>query len=149
MADRDAGVATIVVAHDGSAGAAHALAWATALARQISGARLVVVHAWSPLDELGKHKPGVDMATLHAEALATLRDQWCRPVADAGITFEARLVEDLPIDALCRTARDVDADLIICGTRGRGGVKGLLLGSVARELPGRSQLPVTVVPPPA
>lgn len=142
-----AGVATIVVAHDGSDGAAHALAWATGLAAQISGARLVVVHAWSPLDELGKHKPGVDMATLHMEALATLRDEWCKPVAEAGVPFEARLVEDLPIKALCRTAREVDADLLVCGTRGRGGVKGLLLGSVAKALPGKSHLPVTVVPP--
>ena len=146
MAD-GGGVATIVVAHDGSEGAIHALAWATGLATQVSGARLVVVHAWSPLDELGKHKPGVDMATLHAEALATLRDEWCKPVADAGVPFEARIVEDLPIEAVCRTAREVDADLIVCGTRGRGGVKGLLLGSVAKELPGKSHLPVTVVPP--
>jgi nucleotide-binding universal stress UspA family protein len=148
MTDHGGQVETIVVAHDGSNGAAHALAWAIDLAGQISGARLVVVHAWSPLDDLGKRKPPVDMATLHAEALATLRDEWCRPVADAGVPFEARLVEDLPVEALCRTARDVDADLLVCGTRGRGGVKGLLLGSVARELPGRSHLPVTVVPPP-
>jgi nucleotide-binding universal stress UspA family protein len=147
MAEPDAGVATIVVAHDGSEGAIHALEWATGLAAQIRGARLVVVHAWSPLDELGKHKPGVDMATLHTEALATLQDEWCKPVTEAGVPFEARLVEDRPIEALCRTAREVDADLLVCGTRGRGGVKGLLLGSVAKELPGKSHRPVTVVPP--
>jgi nucleotide-binding universal stress UspA family protein len=146
MAD-GGGVQTIVVAHDGSSGAVHALEWATAVATQINGARLVVVHAWSPLDDLGKHEKGADMATLHAEAVATLRDEWCAPVAAAGVPFEPRLVEDLPVEALCRTARDVDADLIVCGTRGRGGVKGLLLGSVAKALPGKSHLPVTVVPP--
>lgn len=137
-------VRTIVVAHDGSKGAAHALDWAAGLARQ-TGARLVVVHAWSPLEDLGEVEPPVSFHNLHEEALDQLRE-WCAS-AD-GIEIEPRLVEDLPVEGVVQAARDVDADLIVCGTRGLGGVKGLLLGSVARELPGRSHRPVAVVPPP-
>lgn len=141
-------VRTILVAHDGSAGAAHALDWAVELARQ-AGARIVAVHAWSPLEDLGKHEAPVDFATLREEARQTLSDEWCRAATDAGVELEARIVEDLAIEGIVRCAREVGADLIVCGTRGRGRVKELLLGSVARGLPTRSHLPVTIVPPPA
>lgn len=139
-------VDTIVVAHDGSEGAAHALAFAVDLARDTSS-RLVVVRAWSPLDDLGKHPDHADLPALHDEALTELRDEWCRDAAASGIAVEARIVEDLPVPGIVQAARDVDADLIVCGTRGRGRVKELVLGSVARELPVRSHLPVTIVPP--
>lgn len=139
-------VRTILVAHDGSEGAGHALAFAAGLARQ-SGARLVVVHAWSPLEELGKRPPPVEFPALHEEALRTLRDDWCRPAREAGVEVEARIVEDLPVPGIVQAARETGADLIVCGTRGRGRVKQLVLGSVARELPARSHLPVTIVPP--
>jgi nucleotide-binding universal stress UspA family protein len=139
-------VRKIVVAHDGSAGSAHALTWAVELAEQ-AGAHLVVVRAWSALDDLGKHKGHADFAQLHEEALAELRDEWCRDATASGVPVEARLVEDLPVPGIVRAARDADADLIVCGTRGRGRVKELVLGSVARELPEKSHLPVAIVPP--
>jgi len=139
-------IKTILVAHDGSDGSARALDWAIELARQ-TDARLVVVHAWSTLEELGRRKPPYEPKDLHEEALTRLRDEWSRPAVEAGIPFEARVIEDLPVPGLVRAARDVDADLLVCGTRGRGGIKGLVLGSVARELPAKSHRPVTVVPP--
>jgi nucleotide-binding universal stress UspA family protein len=141
---------TIVVAHDGSDGAAHALTFAAEVAQQV-GARLVVVHAWSPLDDLGKHRDHADFHQLREEALAQLRDEWCRGLADSDVEFEARIVEDLPVPGIVGAARDAGADLIVVGTRGRGRVKErvkeLVLGSVARELPMKSHLPVTIVPP--
>lgn len=138
-------IRTIVVAHDGSDGSARALDWAIGVARQ-TDARLVVVYAWSTLEELGKRKPPYEPKDLHDEALARLRDEWCRPAIEAEIPYEPRLVEDLPVPGLVRAARDVDADLLVCGTRGRGRVEGLLLGSVARDLPAKAHRPVTVVP---
>jgi nucleotide-binding universal stress UspA family protein len=139
-------VETIVVAHDGSSGAAGALAFAVGLARQ-TGARLVVVHAWSPLDDLAKQRDHADFHRMHDDALAELRDEWCRDAVDAGVAVEPRIVEDLPVPGIVRVARETDADLIVCGTRGRGRVTELVLGSVARELLEQSHLPVTTVPP--
>jgi nucleotide-binding universal stress UspA family protein len=138
-------IRTIVVAHDGSDGAARALEWATGLAQQ-TDARLVAVHAWSPLDDLGRHRDRADFAELHAEALADL-EAWVAPARTAGIAVEARIVEDLPVPGVVQVAREVDADLVVCGTRGRGRVRAAVLGSVARTLPEASHLPVTVVPP--
>jgi len=139
-------VDTILVAHDGSDGAAHALVFAVDLARQ-SGARLVVVRAWSPLDDLGTQPGPADFHRMHEAALAELRDEWCAPATTAGLEVDARIVEDLPVPGIVATARETGADLIVCGTRGLGRVKELVLGSVARELPERSHLPVTIVPP--
>ena len=138
-------VQTILVAHDGSDGAAGALGWAARLAQQ-TGARLVVVRAWSPLDDLGKHRDRADFHEMHTEALAELTS-WCADVVASGVEVDPRIVEDLPVPGIVAAARDCGADLVVCGTRGRSAVKGLVLGSVARELPTKSHLPVTIVPP--
>lgn len=140
-------VQRIVVAHDGSAGAAHALDVAGALALQ-TGAAVTVVHSYSPLDEVGKHDPPLELAELRDVAQRRLDDEWCAPLAEAGVTCDGQLVEDLPVAGIVRVADEVDADLIVAGTRGMGGVKGLVLGSVATELPRKSHRPVLIVPPP-
>lgn len=138
-------VQTIVVAHDGSEGASRALAWAADLARQ-TGARLVVTHAWSPLDDLGRHHDRANFSELHEDALADLRE-WTADTAASGVEVVARVVEDLPVDGIVHTAREVGAELIVCGTRGRNPLREIVLGSVASQLPEKSHLPVVIVPP--
>ena len=44
-----------------------------------------------------------------------------------------------------RVAREEDVEHIIMGTRGLGGVRGLLLGSVATQLLHLTDVPVTLV----
>lgn len=48
--------------------------------------------------------------------------------------------------AIADAAEDVGADAIVCGTRGLGGLQGLLSGSVAADLLRRATVPVIVVP---
>ena len=50
--------------------------------------------------------------------------------------------------AIIDVAADVDADVIVCGTRGRSGVKSFLLGSVSHDVVQRADRPVLVVPSP-
>ena len=54
-----------------------------------------------------------------------------------------------PVDALEEFAEEIDAALVVVGSRGRGPVKSALLGSVSRALATRSSRPVLVVPPAA
>jgi universal stress protein A len=136
----------IVVGHDGSEGAAGALVWAAALAHRAS-AHVVVVRAYSPLEELGKVEPPVDFAAIEAQRREELEQQWCALLAEVGVSFEARLVEEPdPVLALARVARDVEADLVIVGSHGQTGWRERLLGRVATKLPYEVSCPVTLVP---
>ena len=137
-------VRTLLVAHDGSAHADRALAWARDLADQ-TGARLVVVRSWSPLDDLGGPAPH-DPASAHARAAADLEADVAAVVAPAPV--EVHLVDDLPVPGVLRCAAEVGADAIVCGSRGQGRVRELVLGSVAHGLTLGSGVPVVVVPGP-
>ena len=147
----------IVVGVDGSPGAASALAWAVAEAR-LRGAALHVVHAWmvplidalpepwalgSPLTDASQ-----DEVYMHLTATAkgVLDDSLASAKAEGGgVEVAGELVEAHAAAALITAAHD--ADLLVVGSRGRGGFKGLLLGSVGAQCVHHAPCPVVVVPP--
>lgn len=51
-----------------------------------------------------------------------------------------------PHEFIVKEAKEKDIDLIIVGTHGKTGLKGLLLGSVAQKVVGYAPCPVMVVP---
>jgi nucleotide-binding universal stress UspA family protein len=51
-----------------------------------------------------------------------------------------------PHDFIVQEAREKGIDLIVMGTHGKSGVRGLLLGSVAQRVIGNAPCPVLVVP---
>lgn len=54
---------------------------------------------------------------------------------DNGATsVEAMLREGSPAEAILKAAKEIDADLIVLGTRGLSDLKGLLLGSVSHKV---------------
>jgi len=61
--------------------------------------------------------------------------------------IEAKLVmcSGNPAEAIARLANEVDADLVVMGSRGRGRVAGTLLGSVSKGVLDRAHRPVLVV----
>jgi nucleotide-binding universal stress UspA family protein len=139
----------IVVGVDGSDASLAALRFALAEARCRDGAVVELVSAW--------HEPYV------GPAMAPV-------VADPGV-FEdaaARTIERA-LDAVGDEARGLEvrrtvarrgaasalldaadgADLVVVGSRGRGGFTGLLLGSVSQQVVHHATCPVVVVPDPA
>jgi nucleotide-binding universal stress UspA family protein len=136
----------IIVGVDGSEGSARAVAFAAELAAP-AGAEVVAVHAFEPLALIGKIEPPLDFVKIKHETEDLLRDTWCQPLHDAGVAFRALVVEGDPVHALVDAAKTEDADLIVVGTRGIGGVRGMVVGSVAGKLPHKSGVPVTIVPP--
>ena len=149
-------MAEIVVGVDGSPGSLEALRWAATEAR-LREASLRLVHAWMvPLleampepwvlgapaaspseEEVYTHLQAGAGAVLDA-ALAAAREQ------EPGLPVEGSLVEARPARALIDAARE--ADLLVVGSRGRGGFAGLLLGSASAQCVHHAPCPVVVVP---
>jgi len=129
----------IVVGIDGSEHSAAALRWAVEEAA-LRGCRVRAVLAWS---FLGQGHTNLGVGTTEEDALAEL--QRC---IDAGVGDQASLVDpvavnDLPVPALLGQA--ADAALLVVGSRGLGGVKGILMGSTSRTVVERSPVPVVIV----
>ena len=147
----------IVVGVDGSDGARVALEWAVEEAR-LRGVRLVAVHTWQmPPLGAGAADPfgtgGAFDASLNADLIERveagaqqLLERELAAVDTSGIEVEKLVESRNPADALLDAAHD--SDLLVVGTRGHGGFKGLLLGSVSQQASHHAPCPVVIVPPP-
>jgi nucleotide-binding universal stress UspA family protein len=138
----------IVVGVDGSPGAERALRWALSLAERTGGTvRAVMAWDYPPL-ALPPHPVGLlavppsgHMEAATAEAL----DGALAPVeADTGQTIERVVRRGASADVL--VAEAAEADLVVVGTRGRGTVKSVVLGSVSRRVAAVAPCAVAVVP---
>ena len=139
---------TIVVGVDGSDEGAAALDFAVAEAA-LRQARLRIVCVWEvPVTAFGDGM----IPAVAPETFDTYRAQAQRLVDDAvagvakarpGLACEGVVVEGLPAGVLGDESRG--ADLVVVGSRGRGGFKSLLLGSVSQQIVHHADCPVVVV----
>lgn len=141
----------IVVGVDGSPGAEAALEWACAEAARHGTTLRVVVASSSPRGLGGPPDEVSAMEPLYQEGRQEAERILDRAVARVGdqaerVAIEPLVVDDYPARALIRAARG--ADLLVVGTRGRGGFAGLLLGSVSQQCVQHAPCPVVVVPSP-
>ncbi len=136
----------IGVAYDGAAEADVALTEAAALART-TGARLrVIAVAEPPTSFVTAGVPGYDYGALAWESRQDLEQRLGRAVdaQSADLAVEHELHEGAAVAILAEATRALD--LLVCGSRGYGAVRGVLLGSVSRRLIGAASCPVAVVP---
>ena len=138
----------VVVAIDGSPASQDAVGFAFEFASR-HGLALHALHAWEfpVFDAPGVTVPPTmaleeiedDEIRVTAEALAG----WAEKFPDVRLTSEAvqGSAEQLVVDA------SANADLLVVGSRGRGGFTGLLLGSVSQAALHHAHCPVVVVRP--
>lgn len=136
----------ILVGHDGSECAQMALQWAARLARRADVA-LHVVRAWSlttaprPASWApGYVPPGTDYEKAVADELAA---HVAAADLDPAVRVFSHVVHRPPAQGLIEAAEH--ADLLVVGARGRGGFRGLLLGSVSDQCVHHAPCPVTVI----
>lgn len=82
---------------------------------------------------------------LERGAKKTIDDAVERSTADRdGARTERQAIEGQAAEVLLAAADD--AELVVVGSRGRGGFTSLLLGSVSQEVAHHAQIPVVIVP---
>ncbi|QZP38673.1 universal stress protein [Halobaculum magnesiiphilum] len=144
--------AEIVLATDGSDAAAPAERTGVALSEAL-GARLTAV---SVVDESGT-VANVGGGMLTEETIAAVRralderagdavERVVERTREAGAEAAGEVIGGEPSRAICGYASDADADLIVVGTHGRGGIRRIVLGSVAERVIRCADRPVLVVP---
>jgi nucleotide-binding universal stress UspA family protein len=135
----------IVVGVDGSEEAQAALRWAFDEAH-LRQAQLDVVHAWTyPYQgpRTGVTEPRDLMELDAAKALENTMTRLRGERTDTSVILHACVREGNPADVLVQESKD--ADLLVVGSRGRGGFASLLLGSVSTAVTHHSGCPVVVV----
>ena len=143
MANNTSGNRRILVGVDGSPNSAKAIDWAIDFAH--AGDTVVLLSSWSPVvvpAEMAMTYTYDDTAAkgvLEAEVARVAAAAQAREVVISSV-FE----NNDPRVSLLNTP----ADLIVVGSRGHGGVVGLLLGSVADYVSRHSKVPVVIVPAP-
>jgi nucleotide-binding universal stress UspA family protein len=113
----------------------------------LRGVPLVAVHTWTPLDADALHGYGIEtdeIIRMSEEALEALGERLAGYRADyPDVTVKHAVLPDEPAKAVLDVAGK-DASLIVVGSRGRGGFKGLLLGSTSQKVMHQAQVPVLV-----
>ena len=136
----------IVVGVDGSPSSRTALNWAAAEAAD-HGADLVVLNVWGhtllpPTGSVSVSERYVpDESQRTAEDLVKLIKEELGE--DPPVVVQPRVKEGNPAKVLIEQSED--ADLLVVGTRGHGGFRGLVLGSVSQHVTGYAKCPVIVV----
>ena len=151
---------SILICYDNSDSARHAL---TVAQRTLGEQPRILLHVYRAPEAVladafstrGSDPTAGAVSQNRLESLAVTR---AREVLDAGLTITAKLGLDVDVEAreassdasVWRTILDVadelDADLIIAGTRGTTAVQEQTLGSVSNGLVCHSQRPVLIVP---
>lgn len=139
----------VLIAIDGSEPSLRAVDFTIEHIRKTPGVSFLLLHVWnaSAIDLLGAveamdegwlrdaEKRSADKALIDA----------VKKCETAGVDFKAISRSGHVAESITQTAHEEDAHYIVMGTRGLGGVEGLLLGSVANQVIHLAETPVTLV----
>jgi nucleotide-binding universal stress UspA family protein len=131
----------VVVGIDTSDDSYEALIWALGEAARRT-TRLLAVAAWSWLDQPGSFDPGYGAEDVRSAAEAFVVKARAE-VGDLDVDVEVRPVNDHPSPALIDVS--ARAALLVVGSRGLGGFRGLQLGSVSSQVAHHANCPVVIV----
>ncbi len=137
----------ILVPVDFSDHARTALDLAVEIARDSSGT-IQLLHCYQ-IQPGGISPYGVALPTDYftelRDAAARKLNEWKQEFVPADVKCDGTLSSDHPSAAIVSTAEDMDADLIVMGTRGLSGFKHALLGSTAERTVRTASCPVLTV----
>lgn len=133
----------IVVGVDGSPSSIKALRWAIRQA-ELTGAEVQAVTAWSYPNGYGWAPIGDGAVDFEGDAGKVLAEALAEVSGMApGVVIKSSVAEGHAADVLIRAAKG--ADLLVVGSRGHGGLAGMLLGSVGQHCVEHAPCPVLVL----
>ncbi len=138
----------ILLATDGSPHAEEALKYAQDLAL-CGPAQVIVVYAFPPVPAYLGEPVLSQFISQHVAEGERIAGQMAARLREAGVEAAAEVLEGPPADVILRVAETRQCDLIVMGSRGQGGLRSLLLGSVSQRVLSHSPVPVLVVRAPA
>lgn len=131
----------VLVGVDGSSESLAAVTWVASLAPigpQVAAVQVVEPYVeWTPPTSPKNWRRDVERDL----------ERWTSPLTEAGLSVTPIAQRDFhPADGLLGLAAARNADLVVVGTRGVGGFKGLRAGGVALKILHRAGLPLVLVP---
>ena len=122
----------IVIATDGSADALAAVKEGVSLAQRLDAPVTFVCVRTPPASIFAEplHPGAIDQEMTRARRAV---DEAMRVAIDAEVDADYEIVDGSPVEAVLDVARNMDAWLIVVGSRGRGAVQGALFGLTRRE----------------
>ncbi|WP_406340107.1 universal stress protein [Streptomyces sp. NBC_01620] len=135
----------VVVGVDGSPASYEALRWAVRYARLVAATVDAVAAYELPI---GLSAPALDAEIAEAQTRRAMTDEIRKVLLQVGeVPMEQHLVRGGAAGALI--AASGGAQLLVVGSRGRGGFARLLLGSVSQQCAAHASCPVVIVRPDA
>ena len=148
------GFSKIIVGIDGSEESMNAADYAIAIAKMYN-AELIAIHVLTSDIGYTYSSPGVESPPLTVKEIILLAEDEAKKWFDktkekadkSGIRFrsETIMAKSSAASTILDYAEEQNINLIVVGTRGRSGIKKMLLGSTASELVTYAACPVLVV----
>ncbi|GGD96605.1 universal stress protein [Paenibacillus nasutitermitis] len=137
----------IIVAYDGSLSAVKALDTAIALVENKQAEKISIVHVYSV--------PYMAIADSIVTVPNSVQQEWLERaqslLADAGKKTEQLpyantvILEGSPAEAILQYADHNGGDLIVIGSRGLGGLREFMMGSVSHNIAQHAKIPVLII----
>ena len=148
------GISKIMVGTDGSKESVNAADYAIAIAKR-HNAELIAVNVLTSDIGYAYSSPGVESPPLTIREIILLAEdevkKWLNDIEEkadkSGIRFRSEIImaKRSAVSTMLDYAEEQKIDLIVVGTRGRSGIKKMLLGSVASGLVTYAACPVLIV----
>jgi len=135
-------LSTILLATDGSKDAALATRAAVDISRKGSS-ELHLVHIWRDVPSPYAHS--FVKRELERQGQEVLDKQAKRIEGDGGKISGMHLRQGRISDEVIELSRELEADLLVVGSRGHGQIRRILMGSHSEEIVHRARLPVLVL----